>query len=90
MPISLIHYLHALKIAIEQLDAVVKELYDRSDKKWPLIILHNKRLRSLLENPFYRKLVEEWKDKGVLYLTPHGSNDDWYASLMQFLLFFHV
>ncbi|XP_044504456.1 proteinaceous RNase P 2 [Mangifera indica] len=63
---------------IPQLDAVVKELYDRSDKKWPLIILHNKRLRSLLENPFYRKLVEEWMDKGVLYLTPHGSNDDWY------------
>ncbi|XP_031285948.1 proteinaceous RNase P 2-like [Pistacia vera] len=64
--------------SIPQLDAVVKELYDRSNNKWPLVILHNKRLRSLLENPFHRKLVEEWMDKGVLYMTPHGSNDDWY------------
>ncbi|KAK1560502.1 hypothetical protein Q3G72_027328 [Acer saccharum] len=63
---------------IPQLDAVVKELYTRNGNKWPLIILHNKRLRSLLENPSHRKLVQEWMDEGVLYMTPHGSNDDWY------------
>ncbi|KAL5763787.1 hypothetical protein ACOSP7_016150 [Xanthoceras sorbifolium] len=64
--------------SIPQLDAVVKELYTRNGNNWPLIILHNKRLRSLLENPSHRKLVQEWMDKGVLYMTPHGSNDDWY------------
>ncbi|KAK8697738.1 hypothetical protein V6N13_113876 [Hibiscus sabdariffa] len=61
-----------------QLDAVIKEMYTRSGNKWPLVILHKKRVRALLENPSSRKLVEEWMDKGVLYTTPHGSNDDWY------------
>ncbi|KDP42363.1 hypothetical protein JCGZ_01939 [Jatropha curcas] len=63
--------------SIPQLDAVVKELYDRSGN-WPLIILHNKRVRALLESPSQRKLIQEWIEKEVLYTTPHGSNDDWY------------
>lgn len=66
-----------LKIAIKQLDAVVKELHSRSNK-WPLVVLHNKRVKSLLENASNRKLLEEWIAQGVLYGTPHGSNDDWY------------
>ncbi|KAH7844204.1 hypothetical protein Vadar_025450 [Vaccinium darrowii] len=60
-----------------QLDAVVKELHSRSSK-WPLVVLHNKRVRSLLENASNRKLLEEWIAQGVIYGTPHGSNDDWY------------
>ncbi|KAB1227270.1 Proteinaceous RNase P 3 [Morella rubra] len=64
--------------SISQLEAVVKELDNRGRNKWPLVVLHNKRLRALLENPSHRKLVEEWMDKGVLYMTPTGSNDDWY------------
>ncbi|XP_021901421.1 proteinaceous RNase P 2 [Carica papaya] len=64
--------------SIPQLDAVVKEMYCRSGNKWPLVILHDKRLRGLLENPSCRKVVEEWMDNGVVYKTPHGSNDDWY------------
>lgn len=54
-------------------------MYTRSGNKWPLVILHNKRVRALLENPSHRKLVEEWVVNGVLYTTPHGSNDDWYG-----------
>lgn len=53
-------------------------MYTRSGNKWPLVILHNKRVRALLENPSHRKLVEEWINNGVLYTTPQGSNDDWY------------
>ncbi|GAU42640.1 hypothetical protein TSUD_398450 [Trifolium subterraneum] len=64
--------------SIYQLDDVVKELYNRSGKKWPLVILHNKRVRGLMENPSSRILVEEWMKNGVLYTTPNGSNDDWY------------
>ncbi|XP_045806591.1 proteinaceous RNase P 2-like [Trifolium pratense] len=64
--------------SINQLDDVVKELYNRSGKKWPLVILHNKRVRGLMENPSSRILVEEWMKNGVLYTTPNGSNDDWY------------
>ena len=60
-----------------QLDGVVKKLYDMNKKKWPLVILHNKRLRGLIENQSSRKLVEEWRDNGSLYTTPNGSNDYW-------------
>ncbi|KAJ6403071.1 hypothetical protein OIU84_015064 [Salix udensis] len=64
--------------SISQLDAVIKDLYNQSGKKWPLIILHNKRLRALLLNPSTRELIQGWIEKDVLYTTPHGSNDDWY------------
>lgn len=68
--------------AIEQLESVVKELYRESgNNKWPLILLHKRRVRALLENPTHRNLVEEWISNGVLYATPPGSNDDWYELL---------
>ncbi|KAL9274735.1 Proteinaceous RNase P 3-like protein [Drosera capensis] len=63
--------------SITQLDAVVRELYNRS-QKWPLVVIHNKRLPGLQANPSSQKLLEEWKSHGVLYSTPSGSNDDWY------------
>lgn len=64
--------------SLSQLDAVVKELYNKSGEKWPLVVMHNRRFRGLVENPSHRKLIEEWMDKGILYATPSGSNDDWY------------
>lgn len=64
-------------IAIEQLVTAVKELHSRSNK-WPLVILHNKRVHALLENAGYRELLEEWINEKILYGTPFGSNDDWY------------
>ncbi|GAB4824722.1 hypothetical protein Ancab_007587 [Ancistrocladus abbreviatus] len=63
--------------SITQLDAVVRELYKRR-QKWPLVVLHNKRLRALHGNPLSQKLLEEWTAQGALYATPTGSNDDWY------------
>ncbi|KAK6163576.1 hypothetical protein DH2020_000440 [Rehmannia glutinosa] len=63
--------------SIAQLDAVVKEVHGKS-KKLPLVILHKKRVRSLLEDASKRELIDEWMDQGVLYGTPFGSNDDWY------------
>lgn len=62
---------------MEQLDAVVNELYKRSHGKWPLVILHNKRVRVFMENPSAKELIETWRAKGILYTTPSGSNDDW-------------
>ncbi|KAI3924841.1 hypothetical protein MKW98_031092 [Papaver atlanticum] len=64
--------------SISQLEAVVKELYETSQRKWPLIILHNKRYRSLTANPSNRKILDWWRAQGALYTTPNGSNDDWY------------
>ncbi|GFZ20329.1 proteinaceous RNase P 2 [Actinidia rufa] len=69
--------LYQQNFAEEQLDAVVKELYNRSNK-WPLVVLHKKRIRTLLENLSNRELLEEWIAQGVVYATPYGSNDDWY------------
>ena len=71
------NYVCAVNFVIVQLDDVVKELYNHGGKKWPLVVLHIKRLRGLMDNPSSRKLVEEWMNNGALYTTPNGSNDDW-------------
>nr|GEU46283.1 proteinaceous RNase P 2-like [Tanacetum cinerariifolium] len=63
--------------SVSQLEVVVNELYKRSNK-WPLVILHDKRIRGLLANPANRGLLQGWIDNGILYGTPVGSNDDWY------------
>lgn len=62
---------------LSQLDTVVREL-NAMRGTWPLVILHNKRYRMLMEDPSNRQLLETWKAKGVLFTTPNGSNDDWY------------
>ncbi|XP_041994732.1 proteinaceous RNase P 2 [Salvia splendens] len=63
--------------SITQLDAVVKEVHRKTEKQ-PLVVLHRKRVLSLLEDASKRELIDEWMDQGVLYETPFGSNDDWY------------
>ncbi|XP_038881942.1 proteinaceous RNase P 2-like isoform X2 [Benincasa hispida] len=63
---------------LPQVEAVVKELCKMSGGNWPLVFWHNKRTRALTDNSSHRKVVEEWINKGVLYSTPIGSNDDWY------------
>ncbi|XP_074273815.1 proteinaceous RNase P 1, chloroplastic/mitochondrial-like [Silene latifolia] len=48
-------------------------------KKWPLIILHNKRVTgSTVGEPMNKAVVEKWRNADALYATPTGSNDDWY------------
>lgn len=48
-------------------------------RKWPLIILHNRRLTgSTMEQPVNKAFVERWRNADALYPTPTGSNDDWY------------
>ncbi|XP_059287162.1 proteinaceous RNase P 1, chloroplastic/mitochondrial-like isoform X2 [Lycium ferocissimum] len=48
-------------------------------KKWPLIILHNRRIiGDKMDEPFNRALIEKWKNADAIYATPTGSNDDWY------------
>ncbi|XP_021307811.1 proteinaceous RNase P 2 isoform X2 [Sorghum bicolor] len=64
--------------SLTQLDAVITELRDRYHGKWPLVILHNKRIAKLMENSSNRHLIETWRTNGALYTSPSGSNDDWY------------
>lgn len=48
-------------------------------KKWPLIILHNRRVTGdNMDKPVNKALVEKWKNADALFSTPTGSNDDWY------------
>ncbi|XP_015571702.1 proteinaceous RNase P 1, chloroplastic/mitochondrial isoform X2 [Ricinus communis] len=48
-------------------------------KKWPLIVLHNRRVTGhKMDEPVNKSLVEKWKHADALYATPTGSNDDWY------------
>lgn len=48
-------------------------------KKWPLIVLHNRRITGdKMDEPVNKALIEKWKNADALYATPTGSNDDWY------------
>nr|XP_009597825.1 proteinaceous RNase P 1, chloroplastic/mitochondrial-like isoform X2 [Nicotiana tomentosiformis] len=48
-------------------------------KKWPLIVLHNRRITGdKMDEPFNRALIDKWKNADAIYATPTGSNDDWY------------
>lgn len=57
----------------------MRELKKRCNDKWPLVVLHNRRMAALSENPLNRELLESWKSVGALYTTPSGSNDDWWV-----------
>ncbi|KAH1251732.1 Proteinaceous RNase P 1, chloroplastic/mitochondrial [Glycine max] len=48
-------------------------------KKFPLIILHNKRSKGdKMDEPINRSLIDKWNNADALYATPSGSNDNWY------------
>ncbi|XP_039119517.1 proteinaceous RNase P 1, chloroplastic/mitochondrial [Dioscorea cayenensis subsp. rotundata] len=63
-----------------QLKSVVNGMRESSPlKKLPLVILHNRRVKGGPANsPNNKALIDSWRKAGVLYVTPHGSNDDWY------------
>ncbi|CAI9100351.1 OLC1v1037331C1 [Oldenlandia corymbosa var. corymbosa] len=49
-------------------------------KRWPLIILHNRRINGdqKMNEPVNKAIIERWRNADALYATPTGSNDDWY------------
>ncbi|KAH7511934.1 hypothetical protein FEM48_Zijuj12G0036400 [Ziziphus jujuba var. spinosa] len=63
-----------------QINAVVNAIRQKlPSKKWPLIVLHNKRITGRrMDEPINRALVDKWRNADALYATPTGSNDDWY------------
>ncbi|KAI3810329.1 hypothetical protein L1987_19941 [Smallanthus sonchifolius] len=45
----------------------------------PLVILHSGRVKGQhIGNPNNKTTLQYWKESGALYVTPQGSNDDWY------------
>eukprot|EP00256_Glycine_max_P064100 XP_014634155.1 proteinaceous RNase P 1, chloroplastic/mitochondrial isoform X2 [Glycine max] len=63
-----------------KINAVANEIRQRlPSKKFPLIILHNKRIKGdKMDEPINRALIDKWNNADALYATPTGSNDDWY------------
>ncbi|XP_020089601.1 proteinaceous RNase P 1, chloroplastic/mitochondrial-like isoform X2 [Ananas comosus] len=68
------------RFLLTKVNAVVNAIRQKfPSKKWPLIIVHNKRLSGdKMDEPFNSKLIEKWKNADAIYATPTGSNDDWY------------
>ena len=69
-----------LGLGILKVSAVVNGIRQKfPSKKWPLIVLHNKRITGRkMDAPVNKALIEKWKNADALYATPTGSNDDWY------------
>ncbi|XP_074368370.1 proteinaceous RNase P 1, chloroplastic/mitochondrial-like isoform X2 [Apium graveolens] len=63
-----------------QVNAIVNGIRQMlPSKKWPLIVLHNRRITGdKMNEPVNKVLIEKWKNADALYPTPTGSNDDWY------------
>ncbi|KAK5817152.1 hypothetical protein PVK06_022075 [Gossypium arboreum] len=63
-----------------KVNAVVNAIRQKlPSRRWPLIVLHNKRITGRkMDEPVKKALIEKWKNADALYSTPTGSNDDWY------------
>ncbi|KAK9100966.1 hypothetical protein Scep_024396 [Stephania cephalantha] len=68
------------RFVISKVNAIVNAMRQKlPSKKRPLIIVHHKRVTGRKMNePANKLLLEKWKTAEALYLTPTGSNDDWY------------
>ncbi|XP_077210816.1 proteinaceous RNase P 1, chloroplastic/mitochondrial-like isoform X2 [Tasmannia lanceolata] len=68
------------RFLVSKVNTVVNGIRQKlPSKKWPLIVVHNKRITGgKMEEPANKKLIEKWKNADALYATPTGSNDDWY------------
>ncbi|KMZ60160.1 putative Multidrug resistance pump [Zostera marina] len=67
--------------SVTKVNAVVNGIRQKlPSKKWPLIIVHNRRIYGdkKINEPMNIKVLEKWKNADALYATPTGSNDDWY------------
>jgi len=58
-----------------QIDRVVEDL--KKDGKSVLLFLHIRHFGKLMPS-YAETIVDKWERAGILYRTPHGSNDDWF------------
>ncbi|PQP95779.1 proteinaceous RNase P 1 chloroplastic/mitochondrial isoform X1 [Prunus yedoensis var. nudiflora] len=68
------------KFIPSKVNAVVNGIRQKlPSKRWPLIVLHNRRISGgKMDERVNRALIEKWQNADALYATPTGSNDDWY------------
>ena len=43
-----------------------------------LVVIHTRHFGQSMMPKRFEPLTRSWRDKGVLYCTPHGMNDDWF------------
>jgi len=60
----------------EQIDWTVSHFLDQG--KSVLLVLHERHFHPKMMPTWAEKIVKSWSDKGLLYKTPGGSNDDWF------------
>ncbi|XP_050387918.1 proteinaceous RNase P 1, chloroplastic/mitochondrial-like isoform X2 [Argentina anserina] len=68
------------KFIPSKVNAVVNGIRQKlPSKRWPLIVLHNRRITGgRMDERMNKALIEKWQNADALYATPSGSNDDWY------------
>ncbi|CAK8579537.1 unnamed protein product [Lathyrus sativus] len=68
------------KFMPSKINEVVNEMRLKlPSKKFPLIVLHHRRIRGDKgDAPINKSVVDRWNNAGALYATPTGSYDDWY------------
>lgn len=60
----------------QQIDWVIKQLSDKGKKV--LVFMHERHFSRKLMPCWAERIVQRWDQDGVLFRTPHGSNDDWF------------
>ena len=58
-----------------QIDNVVNHL---STKGSVLLIMHEQYIKSSVLSKMDKEFITSWREKGLMYVTPHGMNDDWF------------
>ena len=60
----------------EQIDWTVSHFLDQG--KSVLLVLHERHFHPKMMPKWAEPIAKSWSDKGLLYKTPGGSNDDWF------------
>jgi len=67
----------AAAFSYEQVDAVLRSVCARSDRV--LLVLHVSHTDTASLGPAAVKLVQAWRERGLLFSSPSKHNDDWYG-----------
>eukprot|EP00964_Phaeocystis_antarctica_P101378 scaffold66870_cov54-Phaeocystis_antarctica.AAC.1 len=67
----------AAAFSYEQIDAVLRSVCARSERV--LLVLHVSHTDTASLGPAAVKLVQAWRERGLLFSSPTKHNDDWYG-----------
>ena len=67
----------AAAFSYDQIDAVLRSVCARSERV--LLVLHVSHTDTASLGPAAVKLVQAWRERGLLFSSPTKHNDDWYG-----------